>query len=345
MERILRFGIVGCGMISRWHAEAIRRVPGAVLAGVCDAQMERAEKFAGEYGAAAFPALDGLLASEIDAVCICTPSGLHASQAAAAALAGKHVLVEKPVGLTLAELSQVRAACRASGTVLGTVSQLLFSPDVCRLKKALEEHALGRILLCDLSMDFWREPAYYQQSPWRGTWKMDGGGALMNQGIHGISLLLHLMGGVRAVTAQTRTSFHSIETEDTAAALVEFQNGAVGTIHASTAAYPGSPRVLRISGSAGTAELTEDRLTRWALPAESWIREASETAASDPQALGWEGHRLQLEDFVRAIREGQQPQAGLEEGCRPVELILSMYRSAETGRRVEVENFRLGACG
>ena len=174
---------------------------------------------------------------------------------------------------------------------------------------------------------------------------MDGGGALMNQGIHGISLLLHLMGGVRAVTAQTRTSFHSIETEDTAAALVEFQNGAVGTIHASTAAYPGSPRVLRISGSAGTAELTEDRLTRWALPAESWIREASEPAASDPQALGWEGHRLQLEDFVRAIREGQQPQAGLEEGCRPVELILSMYRSAETGRRVEVENFRLGACG
>lgn len=340
MEQILRFGIAGCGMISRWHAEAIRRIPGAVLTGVCDAQMERAEKFAGEYGAEAFPALDGLLASGVDAVCICTPSGLHASQAAAAARAGKHVLVEKPVGLTLEELSQVRTACRESGTVLGTISQLLFSPDVRRLKKALEEHELGRILLCDLSMDFWREPAYYHQSPWRGTWKMDGGGALMNQGIHGIGLLLHLMGGVRTVTAQSRTNFHSIETEDTAAALLEFQNGAVGTIHASTAAYPGSPRVLRLSGSGGTAELTEDRLTRWALPSESWTREATDTAASDPRALSWEGHRLQLEDFVQAIREGRQPQAGLEEGCRPVELILAMYHSAETGRRVEVEDFR-----
>ena len=205
MSKIVRFGIIGCGVISRWHADAIESIPNAELIGATDLNKDALKAFTDDYGIKPFYTLEDMLSSgEIDAVSICTPSGLHASQAVQAANAGVHVIVEKPMAITSEQVDAVLEACETNHVKLAVISQLRFSESIKKVKAAIAEDKLGKIVLGDLYMKYHRSPEYYARGGWRGTWEMDGGGALMNQGIHGVDLLQYIMG--RKVSIRSGTN-------------------------------------------------------------------------------------------------------------------------------------------
>jgi predicted dehydrogenase len=284
---------------------------------------------------------------QIQVVCITTPSGAHAEPAIAAARAGKHVVVEKPLEVTLRRCDSIIEACRKHGVLLSAIFQSRFSPAAQALKRAVDAGRFGRLTLADAYVKWFRTQAYYDQGAWRGTWKLDGGGALMNQAIHSVDLLLWLAGDVAEVAANTATLAHErIEVEDCATASLRFQNGALGVIEATTAAYPGSLKRIALHGSHGSAVLEEDRIVTWdfarARAADKPILATlSQSArggggAADPASIGHHGHAAQLTDVVRAIRTGASLRIDGAEGRRSVEVILATYRSAQTGRRVQL---------
>lgn len=337
---MISFGIIGCGVISNWHAQAIGEIEGAVLRGVTDVFEPARIAFAEKYGVTAYDSAEALLADpEIDVVCICTPSGLHAPLAIAAANAGKNIVVEKPMALTHEEIKNVLDACEKNGVKMSVISQLRFSKAVNALKNAIESGDMGKIVLADLSMKFFRSQEYYDKGGWRGTWKMDGGGALMNQGIHGIDILQYVMGPVKSVSAITRTLARNIEVEDTAVAVLEFENGALGQIVGTTSIYPGSARTLEICGDHGTIVLTEDSITTWEIegkerPADIVLGGRDSDTSSDPTNFSISGHVRQLTDVVAAIRENRLPSINQFDGKLPVEIILAIYESSKTGKVV-----------
>ncbi|MBQ6163740.1 MAG: Gfo/Idh/MocA family oxidoreductase [Clostridia bacterium] len=338
----LRFGILGCGLAARFHAAAIRSIPGAETVGVFDGDAERARAFCEEFGGSVYESAEAFFASpEIDAVCVCTPSGYHAENAIAALRGGKHVLIEKPVATDLASAKAILDEARGSGRTVGVVAQLRPCGAVQRIRKALEEEQLGRIVSVQLEMLYHRSEEYYKCSAWHGTRAVDGGGALINQGIHGIDLLLYLLGRVKNVTALTRTLYHHIETEDTAAALLEYENGAIGTIGAATSIYPGSPRRLKICGTKGTITLTEDHITKYYIEGKgSLIGEKEQSdylSHNDPGAIPADAHIGVIRDFCAAVREGRSPISDLTDGYNALALIRAIYDSAERGERVEPE--------
>lgn len=326
------FGIIGCGMISKFHARALGAIDGARLAGVFDPNPEAMARAAQAYGVRAFASMEAILACpEIDAVCVLTPNGLHAPIALQALAAGKHVVVEKPMAITLEDADKLVAASEAAGLKVCVISQLRFSPAVQAVKRALEEGYFGRIVSASLSMKYYREASYYNASGWRGTWAMDGGGALMNQGIHGVDLLQYLAGPVRRLSAVCKTQTRPIETEDSAAAILEFENGAVGTLEASTTCYPGYPRRLEICGDRGGVTLEEEDILKWDLPCPKPDLAAHLSAASsDPSAIDARGHERQLRNMVAAIQTGEKLLVDAREGRKPVKIILSVYESAKT---------------
>lgn len=341
MPKIIGFGIVGCGVISRWHADAIESIQGAKLIGATDPNEEALKKFTGDYNIRGYSTLEEMLAcDEIDAVSICTPSGLHAPQAIQAANAGVNVIVEKPMAITREEIDAVIEACEKNDVKLAVVSQLRFSDSVQKVKKAIENQELGNIVLCDLYMKYYRSPDYYATSNWRGTWKMDGGGALMNQGIHGVDILQYIMGPVKSVFGQVRTLTHDIEVEDTACAILEFENGALGTIEGTTSVYPGYSRRLEIHGDQGSIILEEDNIVEWNTIDEkgdenlTTSNSAEFNSSSDPAAIGKQGHIKQLTDFVNAIVEDRDPLIDQYDGKKPVEIILSIYESSRTDKKI-----------
>jgi UDP-N-acetyl-2-amino-2-deoxyglucuronate dehydrogenase len=344
----LGFGVIGCGMISRFHARAIAEVRGARLIGGFDVVPGAAEKFANEFGVRAYSRLDDLLAdSAVDAVIIGTPSGAHRDPAVAAARAGKHVVVEKPLEITLRRCDQIIAACAKAGVTLSTIFPSRFHDSSRLLKKAVEQGRFGRLVLGDAIVKWRRTQEYYDSGAWRGTWELDGGGALMNQAIHSVDLLLWLMGPAVEVQAQTALLAHErIAVEDVAAATVKFANGALGVIEASTAVYPGYLKRIEIHGDAGTAVMEEEDIVRWdfakrtaadAIVADTMaLKKSGGGGAADPAAIGHHGHARQLRDVVKAIQKGTSPLIDGPEGRRSVELILAVYKSAETGRAVRL---------
>lgn len=328
-EGRLRFGLWGCGMIARFHADALLRIENAVLVGVADVSASFAADFADQYGIVAYADYEAMLADpNIDAVCICTPSGLHKENALQALRAGKHVVLEKPMAFTAAEAAELEKAAEESGCVLTVVSQLRFSKDICRVKALMEENAFGTPVLCDLYMKYWRDPAYYAGSTWKGTRRFDGGGALMNQGIHGVDILLYLAGNAKVLYAKNRTHFHNIEVEDVSVAMLEFENGATGVIEASTCANPGFERRLEIIGTEGSVILVENRIEKLILGGETVISGSSEPipcTASDPAAMGCELHVMQLRNFVSAVQNGSRLAVTAADGRRAVALIEEIY--------------------
>ncbi len=336
----LGFGIVGCGLISDWHARAVEAIEGAYLVGVTDVNKDAREKTALKYGVRSFDSFEQMLNNkEIDVVSICTPSGLHAPLAIKAADAGKHIILEKPMALNLKESDEIIEACDKNNVKLTVISQLRFTDSVARVKAALAEGLLGRIIMGNVYMKYYRSQEYYDQSSWRGTWKMDGGGALMNQGIHGIDLLQYIMGDVKSVFAHTRTLARNIETEDSAIAILEFENGALGSIEGTTSIYPGFSRVLEVNGSKGTIALQEDSIIKWIIegkdaPEGVLERETSNKSASNPADFGIEGHIAQITDMVNAIREDRKPLVDQHEGRKPIEIIMAVYESSRTGKLV-----------
>ena len=342
MERKIGFGIIGCGVIADFHANALFGLSEeAVLVGVADARLPAAERFAREKQVRAFESVDELLACpEIDVVTICVPSGLHAELAIKAANAGKHIIVEKPMAITKEQLDAMEEACERNGVMLSSVAQSRFTSGVRKAKQAIEEGYLGKLVCADVYMKFNRSQRYYNTGGWRGTKAMDGGGALMNQGIHGVDLLLYLAGDVKSVYAVSKTLARQIEVEDTLSAVLEFKSGATGVIQATTSVYPGYPRRLELNGDKGTIVLEEGNLIRWdmedtTLPAVT-LKSNVRSSASAPTDFSADNHTKQFKDVIQALRGGTKPLVDLREGRRAVDLILAIYQSAEEKRVIEL---------
>ncbi|MCS6861464.1 MAG: Gfo/Idh/MocA family oxidoreductase [Abditibacteriales bacterium] len=371
----IAFGIIGCGVIGPWHAGAIARVENATLVAVCDKVEERAKNLAEKYGADYYTDYRHLLErQEIDVVCICLPSGMHAEFGIQCAQAGKHIVCEKPLDITLEKIDAFIAAARENKVKLAGIFQRRFQPNSIRVKQAIESGRLGRIHTADCYIKWYRTQAYYDSGDWRGTWALDGGGCLMNQGVHGIDLLQWLVGKVKSVYAVTGCVAHErIEVEDQAFALVEFANGAKGVIEGSTSCYPGLPTIHQIHGTNGSVGLEEEKLSLWKfVDLDEKVKAAREQAKSenrameelyddeireyvnmlqtanekkaavdtgDPQAvLGLPGssHYPQIKDMVEAILEDRPPACTGEDARHAVEIILAIYQSAREGRKVEL---------
>jgi predicted dehydrogenase len=336
----IRFALIGCGTIAPVHADAIGRIDGARLVAVASRRAEQAQAFAQARGIAWEPDRAALLRRpDVDAVTICTPSGLHAEIAIAAMRAGKDVVIEKPLAVTLAQTDAALATASETGRTLAVISQLRFAPDVVEVRRAVTEGRLGRLLLADLSMKYSRSQAYYDSAGWRGTWAMDGGGALMNQGIHGIDLLLWLAGPAKTIYGHARTLARRIEVEDTAVAVAELEGGCLATITGTTSVTPGFPRRLALHGERGSVVMEETRIVRWEIegePARESPQTAAISAASVPTALGSDEFTRQYEAITIALRDRLPPPVTGEEGRRAVATVLAIYEASRSGRPVEM---------
>ena len=336
------FGIIGAGAISTMHARAIQSLDNVELIGFYDPFVPAAQAKAKEYGVRAYDRLDDFLKdSAIEAVTIATPSGVHGQMAIAAANAGKHILCEKPLELTVEKVDAIIEACDRNGVFLESVFQARFTKPVQCVKEAIRKGRFGRMLFASAQMHWFRDAAYYAGSPWRGTWAMDGGGALMNQAIHTIDLLLFINGAPKEVFAYAGTKTHSIEVEDNLCAAVTYKNGSFGTIEASTSCAPGFARRVTFAGSEGTAAFNEKVLIDWTftkpMEEDEKIRkelfgETDAGGGSDPLNMSAAGHALQVKDLADCIRTGRKPVLDGREGRRAVEFICGIYESVRTGR-------------
>ncbi len=335
-------------MIANFHARALRDCPLTQLVACYSRDAARGEKFASEYGCTPYASLQAMLQDpNIDAVSICSASGAHLNPAVEAAKAGKHVMVEKPLEVTAARCDQIIAACHDSGVRLGVTFQSRFHRSSQLLKEAIQQGRFGRITLADAYVKWFRSQEYYDSGAWRGTWELDGGGALMNQAIHSVDLLLWLMGPVASVSARIDTATHErIEVEDVAVATLKFRSGALGVIEATTTAFPGALKRIEICGNKGSVVLEEEDLKQWQFadeqPSDELIRQEMQGrtttggGAGDPAAIGHHGHCQVFQDFAEAVRETRAPLIDGSEGRHSVELIEAIYRSARENRTVDL---------
>lgn len=342
------FGIVGAGAISGIHAQAVAAIDGAMLAGIYSINRHKSVKFAEEHPCRIFDTLEEMVNDpEVDIVCICTPSGVHMEPALKAIEAGKHCLIEKPLEVTLERCDRIIEAAEKAGVVVAVVFPSRFHEASRLIREAMDAGRCGPLVFGDVDVKWSRSEAYYQSAEWRGTWQFDGGGALMNQGIHSVDLLQWYMGPVEAVQAMTANRRHKeIEVEDTVTAIVRFASGALGTIECSTAAYPGALKKLEITGTAGTIIMEESSLLKWELadetPEDQRIRNAitgkhtSGGGAADPMSISYAGHQYQMEDLIQAIRTGRKPLVDDREGRKSVEIVTAIYESARTGQLVRL---------
>lgn len=335
-------GIIGGGNISDTHARAALEIPGVELAAWYGHNQDRTRRLSELYGGTLYETLQAFVKHKpMDLVLIGSPSGLHAEQGIAATRQGLHLLVEKPLDISTGQVDLLVNQCDQAGVKLGVFFQDRVAPDIRKLKEMLEEDRLGKPILISGCVKWYRPPEYYGDSRWRGTWALDGGGALMNQGVHTVDLLLWLMGDVTRVSAKAITAFHNIEVEDTVVATLEFASGAVGTLQVATSVYPGYLRRVEITGSEGTITLEHDRIVATDLrnatsnpptPPES----PKNPSASSPTVSDVSGHRRILEDFLRAIENNGQPVCDGREGRRSVELVQAIYESSSTGQSVSL---------
>ncbi len=331
---VIRIGIVGCGNVARVHAEAIRLVPELELVSVCSRSGESARKLGEHFGVRVCSGLREMLADRsVQAVTICTPSGTHSELGCAAALAGKHVLVEKPIDVSLAQADKLIEACDRAGVRLAVALQSRHLDAPRLLKSAVETGRLGRPILAGAYIKWYRTSDYYSSKPWRGTLEFDGGGALINQAIHTVDLLRWTMGPTSGMCAYSGRLLHrGIEAEDTLVAALRFECGALGIIEAATSAYPGFKRRLEITGTEGTVILDGDSLTTWSLRdgAPNPAAPAAEVSngSADPMAIDCEGHRRVLADFADSILRQQKPLVDGRDGRESLELVEAIYRTA-----------------
>jgi predicted dehydrogenase len=356
----MRFALVGCGAIAPTQAQALKEIPEyATLTHCADLDETRARAFAQKYQLKIATWAELLANPEIDVLTLCTPSGHHGKLSAEALQAGKHVIVEKPMEVSVAACDSLLAAIRDSNRKFGVISQHRFDPASQAVRKLLDEQALGRLIAADVRIPWYRTQEYYDSGDWRGTLALDGGGCLMNQGIHTIDLMLWLCGPVTEVYARTATAAHErIEVEDLACATLTFANGSLGTLFASTAAYPGFPARLALHGTKGSAVLEGDELHTLAIQGQETITGPSASAHALQVATGgtrkavshadanlssptaswkWgDAHRAQFIDFVNAIREDRQPLVDAPAGRAAVALIKAIYESAKSGTVVNL---------
>ncbi|MDY3552263.1 Gfo/Idh/MocA family oxidoreductase [Gemmata sp. JC717] len=349
MPQPLGFAIVGCGMIARFHVRALQEIPAARVAALVSRSQSSADKLIADTKLEPCPVFnsveEAVNAPGVDAVIITTPSGAHREPALVAAAAGKHVVVEKPLEITGSRCQEIIDACDRAGVKLCTIFPSRFGDANGALKAAVEAGKFGRLTLGETTCKWWRSQAYYDEGGWKGTQALDGGGAMMNQAIHNVDLLLWLMGDATHVSGLTATLAHErIEVEDTAVAVVRFKSGALGVIQATTSVHPGYPKTVAVHGDKGSAVIEQDDVLKWDFTPETpddWMvkgRFAARVGASggsaDPKAISHEGHRRQLADFVEAVQQNRVPKVDGREGKKAVDLICAVYESARTGRTI-----------
>jgi UDP-N-acetyl-2-amino-2-deoxyglucuronate dehydrogenase len=344
----LRFAIIGCGVIGSTHADALAAVPGARLIAVADSVAAKAKALGTRNGVPDYDDAARMLDREHpDVVCICTPSGMHGAHACLAMRAGAHVVVEKPIEITLPAIDEMLRVRAETGRKMAVISQHRFDEASARVHELAQEGAFGRLVLGNAHIPWWRSQAYYDSGAWRGTWALDGGGVLMNQSIHSIDLLSWLMGSVHSLRAYTDTLAHRMETEDVAVAVLRFANGALGTIAATTGAYPGVTTRIELFGDQGSAIIADDRLAYLHLarddkePAGPYGKAPEPVAppiggmgTSQPTPTSSTTHAAQIADMVRAIRTDGTPALDGIGARHAVAIILGIYESARTGREV-----------
>jgi predicted dehydrogenase len=324
----LGFGLVGCGAIAATYAAAFAGLAEARLVAVTDLDGSLAERFAAEHGVVDASGLDNMLAMpEVEAVCVLVPSGLHGKVGLAVAEGGKHVVVEKPIEISLPAARRLIDGAAARGVSLSVISQQRYNPGVQRARALLASGRLGRLVEVWASVPWHRTQAYYDSGSWRGTWALDGGGALMNQAVHYADLVCWLCGAPEVLSATCATVAHDIEVEDLALALLRFESGALGMLEASTVSFPGFPTTLRVSGTAGTIVLENGELVS------AQVQDGDESLTEgDVSALGFPGgHRAQLADITSAIVEGRPQSVSGEDGYRALKLVLDVYEAAGWG--------------
>ncbi|MBI3911811.1 MAG: Gfo/Idh/MocA family oxidoreductase [Armatimonadetes bacterium] len=354
------YGVIGCGVISSWHIRSLKEhVNGAQLVAVCDEIPARAEKAAREFEIPrVYTRMEDILADpEVDAVSICLPSGMHSDAVIAASNAGKHVMTEKPIDIHLKQIDEMIAVTRKNGTRLGVIFQRRAAALWQKIRETVQAGKLGRMVLGDAFLKYYRSQEYYDSGAWRGTRALDGGGALMNQGVHLVDQLQWIMGPVAQVFGYADHLARNIEVEDTTVSALRYRSGAFGTLIGTTSVigsaewerdargnvvvkkWGGLDHRLEFHGDHGTIMVDGERIVRWVVPGEpepDFAGDGVGSAASDPTAIGMSGHILQLQDFVDAIREGRDPMVTGEDGRASVEIILAIYKSARTGQPVNL---------
>jgi UDP-N-acetyl-2-amino-2-deoxyglucuronate dehydrogenase len=350
MSSSLGFAIVGCGMIAEYHIRALQEIPGARVAGLVSRGGKSASALQAKTGIAVpvfGTVAEAVKAPGVDAIIVTTPSGAHRDPALEAAAAGKHVVVEKPLEITAERCDDIIRACEDNRVQLCTIFPSRFADSSRVLKEAVVSGKFGRLTLGETTCKWWRSQAYYDEGGWKGTQALDGGGALMNQAIHSVDLLLWMMGEVESVMGFTAMLAHErIEVEDTAVAILRFRSGALGVIQATTSIHPGYPKTIAIHGNAGSAVIEQEDVLRWdfhpatAQDVEVKSRFAAKVGASggaaDPKSISHEGHRRQLADFVDAIHQNRPPAVDGREGRKAVEVITAIYESQRTGQAIKI---------
>ncbi|MCF6135578.1 Gfo/Idh/MocA family oxidoreductase [Thermoactinomyces vulgaris] len=336
---MIRYGIVGCGHIAKKHVAAIKAVEGAELVAVCDTNEERLSEFAVD-GVRGYTDLKDMLASDVDVVCICTPSGIHAPLTIQAAEAKKHVIVEKPMALTLEDADRMIDACEKNGVKMAVVHPNRFRPAVVELRKQLEQGAFGKIGHANATVRWNRNQAYYDQAPWRGTKAMDGG-VLMNQAIHNMDLLLWMMGDIEEISSYHATRIRNIEAEDTSVSVIRFKNGALGVLEAAVTIYPKNlEESLSIFGEKGTAVIGG--------PTANWIKEWKFEGLPDEEAqntirrveqdpFGIPGHQCIIQDMTEAVLKDRKPVVSGEEGRKALSFVIGCQLAAERNRPIRMD--------
>lgn len=335
--RTWRFGVIGCGAIADFHMKAVQAMDNARLVCVSSRNEAKARSVAEREGCDWTADYKELLArTDIDIVCVTTSSGSHARIGMDALAAGKHLIVEKPLAMTAGEAQRLVREAEKRGLTLSVIFQRRFEPPYMAVKQAIDSGAIGKLLIAEVSLPNYRTQAYYDQADWRGT-RAEDGGALMNQGIHSLDLLLWYCGEAQAVIGKTATQTHKIEAEDLGLAIVQFKNGAFGTVMASTNCYPGFNQSISLYGEKGAIKLNGTRVTHWSVPGvEEPAGSDAAGGAANPLSISFEYHRMQLEDVVSAIENGRAPLIAGEDGWRAVQLVEAIYESAARGAQVEV---------
>lgn len=339
---IVRFAVIGCGRISVNHFDAIKKAPHAKLVAVCDIIEEKARIAAEENGLEKWytDAEDMLKNEEIDVCAILTPSGLHCECACLVAEYGVNVLCEKPLDVTKEKMQKMIDCCKKNNVKLGSIFQRRTYDGAIKTKKLIEDGAIGRVTLADASLKYYRDKEYYDSGEWRATWEFDGGGALMNQGVHGVDMLSWIMGGVHSVYAKCERLVWDIEVEDTAVVTVKFKNGAIGVIQGATTAYPGLDTIFSFHGPEGSISFGDNQIYIW---------ELKDKSIPQPEIVGSMGgkncqysdtnfgHITLVEDMAMAVIEGRDPMITGEDAKKSVEIILAIYESSRTNKEIVLD--------
>jgi UDP-N-acetyl-2-amino-2-deoxyglucuronate dehydrogenase len=330
------FAVIGAGLVGPTHAAAAAEAPGGRLVVVCDLIAERAQALADRYGAEWTTELRSVLdRPDVHVVCVCLPTHLHLQVAQQAAAAGKHLVIEKPLELSLERADRLLAAARGHGVEVAAIFNRRFAPALQATKRAIDEGHLGRLLVGDMYFKSYRSQAYYDESGWRGTWDLEGGAALINQGIHGVDLLRWLAGPVGSVFGYAEHLRRDIEADDATVAVVRYATGALGVIQAMTSIQPRLADRIELHGVDGSIQLSNYRIARWEVPgSDDWPAEVArreQAAGREPTQVG---HFAQIADMIGVVRDGRRPLVDGEEGRRSLEVVLAIYAAAREGREV-----------